>query len=127
MGPEGAEMASSAFLEKLPPSFDGHSSYAVYGQYIELWLLLISLEAPKRGPDLIGRLSGEAKASAKNLGIDTISSQDGATRILEHLNKSYGVDKIDQLDIDLSTFLEYTWRSHMTVEHFIAGFHSRID
>lgn len=47
MGPEGLEMATSAFSEKFPPFFDGHSSYAVYCQDVELWLVLTPLDATK--------------------------------------------------------------------------------
>ncbi len=81
----------------------------------------------KRGPALIGRLSGEAKAAAKSLGNEIIACADGATKIIEHLEKSYGVDAVDQLDIDLAEFFDFTWSSNITVEEYIAGFHSRLD
>ena len=102
-------------------------SYAVYCQDVELWLVLTSLERHKQGSALIGGLSGEAKASAKTLGVGIISTDDGACKILEHLDKSYGVDKVDQMDIDLAAFLDFTWSGNMAVEQFIAGLHSRID
>ena len=127
MGPEGIPIPTSSFSERLPPQFDGHTSYAVYRQDVELWLVLTSLEKCKQGPALIGRLAGEAKASAKTLGVSAISSNDGALKILEHLDKSYGVDKVDQMDIDLASFLDFSWSGNMAVEQFIAGFHSRID
>ena len=127
MGPESIAVPASSFSERLPPQFDGHSSYSVYRQDVELWLVLTSLDKCKQGPALIGSLSGEAKASAKTLGLSVISSDDGATKILEHLDKSYGVDKVDQLDIDLASFLDFNWTGNMAVEQFIAGFHSRID
>ena len=90
-------------------------------------MVLTSLEKCKQGPALIGRLSGEAKASAKTLGVRTISSENGANLILEHLDKSYGVDKVDQMDIDLASFLDFSWHGNMAIEQFIAGFHTRID
>ncbi len=127
MGPEGSVHGSSTFTEKLPPSFDGHSNYSVYRQDVELWLCFTSLDKEKQGPALIGRLSGEAKASAKTLSVAVITGRDGADKILQHLDKSYAIDATDQLDIDLATFLDYSWKNHMPVEQFIAGFHSRLD
>lgn len=88
---------------------------------------MTSLSATKQGPALIGRLSGEAKSDAKTLGVAAISALDGATQILDHLDKSYGVDSVDQLDIDLANFFEFSWSGNMTVEENIAGFHARID
>lgn len=58
---------SSSFSEKLPPGFDGHMNYAVYSQQVKSWLLLTSIEKWKRGPALIGRLSGEVHESAMSL------------------------------------------------------------
>ncbi len=43
MGPEGSHVAAS-FMDKIPPSFDGHSSYELYRQDVELWLGLTNLE-----------------------------------------------------------------------------------
>ena len=42
------------------------------------------------------------------------------------LDKLYQVDKTDQLDIDLTKFLDYTWKSSSNVEQFIAGFRTRL-
>ena len=124
MGPEGMVEQTSAFSERLPPCFDEHSSYPVYRQDVELWPVLTSLEKSKQGPALIGRLSGEAKASAKTLSVSAISSVDGAKKVLEHLDKSYGIDKVYQMDINLAAFLDFSWTGNMPVEQFIAGFHS---
>lgn len=66
MGPEGMAQYG-AFSKELPPAFNGHTSYSVYRQDVELWLLLTTFHATKQGPALIGRLDGEAKASAKPL------------------------------------------------------------
>ncbi len=104
MGPECSIHSSSTFTEKLPPSFDGHSNYSIYRQDAELWLCLTSLDKEKQGHALIGRLSGEAKASAKMFYLAFITGRDGADNILEHLYKSYAIDAADKLDIDLVKF-----------------------
>ncbi len=64
-------------LGKLPAAFDGHRSYAAYREDVSLWMCLTSLDAGKQGAALIGRLSGETKASAKTLPIETITGEDG--------------------------------------------------
>lgn len=48
-------------------------------------------------------------------------------RLLEHLEKSYAVDAVNQLDSDLACYLDYTWKKSLSVEQYIAGFHSRLE
>jgi len=127
MGPEGALLASGSFSDKVPPSFDGHGDYSSYREDVELWVLLTSLVESKRGPALIGRLSGEPKVAAKTLGTEIISSDKGVTSILAHLDKSYALNKTMKLDNDLAEFLDFVWEPSTSVEQFIAGFHSRLD
>jgi len=116
-----------AYSEKIPPMFDGHSSYDVYRADVELWNHYTSVAETKRGVALIGRLYGEAKSSAKSLGTAVIFAADGAKKILDHLDSLYRVDETDQLDSDLASFLDYSWDHKISVEAFIAGFHSRLD
>ena len=92
MGPEEIASKSSAFSERVPPSLDCHSSHVIYRQDVELWIVLTPLEKCKQVRALIGRLSGEARASAKTLGVKAIAGDDGAKKVLEHLDRSYGVD-----------------------------------
>jgi len=127
MGLMGSARSTAAFTDKVPPSFDGQSSYQTFRKDVEFWLQLTSLEDTKQGSALIARLSGEAKSSATSLGTSIIFSKTGVTSILDKLDKLYKLDKTDQLDIDLTTFLDYTWKSNFSVEQFIAGFHTRLD
>lgn len=127
MGPEDTLTSVSDFTDKVPPSFDGRSNYASYREDVQLWTKLTSLATAKQGPALVGRLSGEAKASAKSLSIDVICDNDGVEMILKRLDKSYAVDAANQLDSDLAVFLDYSWKKSSSVEQYIAGFHSRLD
>lgn len=126
MGPESQTQYGS-FTKDMPPAFDGHAAYSVHRQDVELWILLTTLDTSKREPALVGCLRSEAKSSTKSLGIVAIRSDDGAIQILNHLDKSHGIDTLDQLDIDLAAFLAYSWKGSMSVEEYIAGFHSRLD
>lgn len=125
----GAENQTShrAFSKELLPAFDGQSSFAAYKQDIEIGLILTNLTAAKQGAARIGRLSGEAKSAAKTLGTPVIGGISGTDSIIEHLEKAYGVDAVDQLDIDLASFLDFTWKGNLAVEEDLAGFHSRLD
>ncbi len=127
MGLEGTGGYSSAFTDKIPPAFDGHQRYASYKQDVELWEALTTLAREKRGPALVGRLTGEPNEAAKTLGIATITAADGVQKIMDHLDKSFAVDATNQLGFDLANFLDFTWKKQLSVEEFIAGFHTRLD
>lgn len=96
-----------AFTKDIPPAFDGHNSYSVYPQDVELWLLLTSLKVHRRGPAIIGSISCEAKTSSKSLVNAVIAVTDGVENIFRDLDKSYDIETVDQLDIDLASFLYY--------------------
>ena len=115
------------FSETIPPAFDGRSDYASYRKDVELWQKLTSLPEKKQGPALIGVLVGEAKSSGKTLNVNDVASQGGVALILYQLDKSYGVNQTDQLDLDLADFLDFTRTLSMTVVQFVAEFHTRLD
>ena len=127
MGPEDTPAHLGTFSDRIPPVFNGRSDYASYHEDALLWVNLTSLPSTKHGPALVGRLSEEAKASARTLSIEELCSEEGVDLLLEHLDKSFAVDPANQLDSDLATFLDFTWKKTMTVEQYIAGFHSRLD
>lgn len=127
MGPEDNSATTGEFTDKIPPSFNGRNNYASYREDVMLWVNLTSLAEEKKGPALVGRLGGEAKASAKTISLENICAADGVERLLKHLDKSYAIDAANQLDADLALFLDYTWKKSMSVEQYIAGFHSRLD
>ena len=127
MGPDVMIDMHDGFNEKIAPAFDGHNDYSAYRHDVLLWEKLTSLSPEKRGIAIIGRLFGEPKAAAKTVDIDLIVSDRGVQHILAHLDKSYLMDSTDKLDMDLAAFLDYKWESYMSVEQFVAGFHTRLD
>ena len=128
MGPDhAAQPTTGEFSDKIPPRFDGHADYAVYREDISLWTNLTSLPRSKHGPAMIGRLTGEAKTAAKTVPSSEICSDDGVAKILARLDKAYAIDQTNRLDIDLAEFLDYSWNKNLSVEHFISGFHTRVD
>lgn len=119
------ESSDNDFSDKIPPSFDGSTSYSAYKEDVLLWINLTSLPKEKHGPALIGRLRDDARMASKGLDVAEACSEDGANRLLDHLDKSFGTDNMSQLDHDLSAFFDYHWDSSMTVDQFVIGFHNR--
>lgn len=97
------------FTDRIPPSFDGRTSYPEYRNNVLFWTNLTSISPEKQGPALIGRLSGEAKVSATTVIIAQVCVEDEVEVLLRHLDRSYGVDKHNQLNADISSFMNYSW------------------
>lgn len=104
------QSADCKFLDKIPPRFDGDDDYASYCEDITLWTNLTTLPANKHGPAVIGRVHGKAKTVAKTFSAEIICRETGITLILQRLDKGYAIEKTNQLDADLSDFLDYSWK-----------------
>lgn len=48
-------------------------------------------------------------------------------RLSEHLDESYAVEAEHQMETNVSSFLDYNCKRTVTIEQYIAGFHSRMD
>lgn len=127
MGPVADQAATCEFSDKIPPRFDGHGDYSSYREDVVLWTKLTTLPAEKHGPAVVGRLHGEAKTAAKTLPAESICKEGGVDLIMKRLDKAYAIDKTNQLDADLADFLDYSWKKEVSIEHFISGFHTRVD
>lgn len=108
MGPEVTMTATRDFTGKVPPYLDGRVNYESYRDDVLLWMNLTDLGTTKHGPSLIGRLCGEDKASEKSLSIKKIWTEEGMEKVLKRPDRQYAVDAVNQLDTDLTNFLEYT-------------------
>lgn len=124
MGPEDTAALMGKVSNKISPNYNGRSDYLSYRDDVKQWINLTSLPSTKRGPALVGRLSGESKASAGTLVIKDLYDEDGVDLLLVHLDKSFAVDPVNEMNADLATFLDFPWRQEISVEQFIAGFNS---
>lgn len=115
------------FTEKTPPSFDGYGDYQQYRENVALWDVMTSVDQSRKAPTVIGRLSGQAQVIAKTLSIETLTSADGLTKLLEELDKKFGLDKISLLHKNVSEFFDFVWDRNDTVDEFVIGFHSRLE
>ena len=69
--------AGSAITVKIPPLFDGSTSWFKYEELIDDWLDLTVLEAEKRGPALKNRLVGDAEMHKGLLDRESLRAADG--------------------------------------------------
>lgn len=93
MVPEDTTDAASDVKDKVPHFFGERINYASYREDVLLWQNLAGLTDIKRGPDLVGLLSGEAKTTAKTLSF-TSFVQKTALKILEDMGScEYGQDE----------------------------------
>ena len=69
--------ATSGIIIKIPPFFDGPTSWFKYEELIDDWLDLTVLEAGKRGPALNNRLVGDAEMYTGLLDREPLRAEDG--------------------------------------------------
>ena len=69
--------AASGITDKIPPLFDGSTSWCKYEELIHDWLDLTVLAAGKRGPALKNRLVGDAEMHKGLLDRESLRAADG--------------------------------------------------
>ena len=69
--------AACGITTKIPPLFDGSTSWFKYEELIDDWLDLTVLEAAKRGPALKNRLVGDAEMYQGHLNQESLRAEDG--------------------------------------------------
>lgn len=72
MCPEDTQTLTTDFSDRISPSFGGRTNFSSYREDVSLWVNLTFLASHNQGAPLVGRLSGEAKASGKLLLIEDI-------------------------------------------------------
>jgi len=77
-GQSSQATAIQTVTTKIPPSYDGRSSWFAYEEVIDNWLDVTELEPEKWGPALRNRLEGEAAAYAPLLDRDALKQLNGA-------------------------------------------------
>ena len=74
---------------KIPPMFDGTTSWFQYEELIDDWLDLTTLDADKHGPALKNRLMGEAAVYKSLLDRDVLKTRDGVKHFKEVLRPNF--------------------------------------
>ena len=81
---------------KIPPSFDGRSSWFAYEEAVDDWVDISTLDAEKQGPSLKNRLEGDAAIYKSLLDRDRLRDPDHGVRyfkdtIRPHLSRALRV------------------------------------
>ena len=81
--------AASGITTKIPPRFDGPTSWFKYEELIDDWLDLTMLEARKRGPALKNRFVGDAAMYKGLLDRESPRSEDGVKYLMDTLRPHF--------------------------------------
>ena len=76
-GGHDTRSATTQVSTKIPPSFDGQTSWFAYEDAVMDWLDVTELEAAKRGPALKTKLVGNATVFRGILDRDSLKSEEG--------------------------------------------------
>ena len=79
MDEHGQSVGPMGITTKIPPAFDGRTSWFAYEELIDDWIDLTTLDPEKHGPALKNRLSGDAAVYKPLLNRDLL--RDGATGV----------------------------------------------
>ena len=82
---------------KSQPSLSNSKSYSDWLKLIEIWRKFISLEPEKQGPAIVLSLEGEAQDAILELNTNYITDKDGVNKIIEHLNRLYKKDELENI------------------------------
>ena len=84
------EALNLSMTAKQPPSYDGKVSWFRYEELVDDWVTITTVEAPKRGPLLKSRLTGDAYMYKAVLQNDLLQDPvEGANYFLSTLKKYF--------------------------------------
>ena len=76
---------------KIPPSFDGKTSWLVYEDAIHDWCDITELDDEKRGPAFRNRLEGDAAIHKKILDRDSLKSKEDSVTYFKRMLRTFFV------------------------------------
>ena len=95
--------SSDQMTAKVPPAYDGLSSFFAYEEHVEEWLLITTIEAEKQAPLLRFRLKGNALTVKKLLDTDRLQ-RPGSIKYFLDTTRPYFVK--DRAHVFLWRFLQ---------------------
>ena len=106
------------------PSFKVGDDYYSYEKDVEIWQIVTSLEAEKRGAELFLELVGDAKEYCRSLTIEQLKT-DGVKNVLAKVKELYAKDKHVVTFQALENFETFTRDDGMDIDAFINEFDNR--
>ncbi|OLQ05004.1 hypothetical protein AK812_SmicGene11858 [Symbiodinium microadriaticum] len=80
-------MTSLTVTTKVPPSYDGRSSWFAYGDAIDVWCDITESDGDKRGPALRNRLEGEAAMKKRLLDRDRLKDPNNGVKYFKSFQR----------------------------------------
>ena len=112
--------AGSGITAKIPPLFDGSSSWFEYEELIDDWLDLTVLEAGKRGPALKNSLVGDAEMHKGLFDREPLRAEDGVKyfrAVHPGKKRKHRDGQVDRQVLTTPEALERCLDGHVTAVH----------
>ena len=109
---------ASVNINKSPPVFKKGDNYEKWKNRLQLWLNFTTLEKQKQGPAIAFTLSEEAEDAVLQLGIESISSEEGVQNIIEVLDRLYLRDRTQLAFEALDDFENYKRPKELSISDY---------
>jgi hypothetical protein len=86
-------MATGVKISKMPPILKDDMDFLSWRNDIYVWLLFTDIDKKKNGPAIYLALEGKAREAVRDVDKTKLSSDEGATTIIEALEKVYLKDE----------------------------------
>ena len=90
---EKVKMATGVKINKMPPIFKDDMDFLSWKNDIDVWLLFTDIDKTKHGPAIYLALEGKAREAVRDIDKQKLSSDEGASAIIEALEKVYLKDE----------------------------------
>ena len=118
----------SAFQQvttKVPPSYDGRSSWFAYEDAIDDWCDITELDGDKRGPALRNRLEGEAAIHKRLLDRERLKDPNKRSEVLQELPATSLCEGRSQcVPLPLPAVHELRQRGHASLDYQVSALSS---
>ena len=110
--------SSDKMTAKVPPAYDGLTSFFAYEEHVEEWLLITTIEAEKQAPLLGFRLKGNALTVKKLLNTDRLQRPGSIRYFLDTLRPFFIKDRAHVFLLRFLQLFKFT-RGHSDITMWI--------
>ena len=104
---EKVKMATGVKINKMPPIFKDDMDFLSWKNDIDVWLLFTDIDKTKHGPAIYLALEGKAREAVRDIDKQKLSSDGGASAIIEALEKVYLKDENTRAYLAFKNFYNF--------------------
>ena len=119
---EKVKMATGVKINKMPPIFKDDMDFLSWKNDIDVWLLFTDIDKTKHGPAIYLALEGKAREAVRDIDKQKLSSDEGASAIIEALEKVYLKDENTRAYLAFKNFYNFKRTAGMTIIDFITQY-----